>query len=597
MKCPFLIKRRDVFDNEGKRLGEEVELMACIKNECMVYDSATKLCSLLSSNMKTGILIDEYKKGVKETREGSALDAKALAENFLTATDKLQETIAGRLDVQQKQIEVVILGFDKLQEVYCSKFDELNAGLRNFAGEAAGRLAALDNAMTKQTGEMMPVVQSLQEKLTEINNTNARFLGDLLASVNSMADRFREEISGLGTHNAEVINNIGSKFDALSKVFAAMSEASAERYQALVDRVGSIDGVMKSAMNELRSEISTTADRFKDDVSGYLEGIKGEIVSFKNGQQAAFNSLQDESAQTRTLFGRAASSLESMSGMMDGLNKNYLESLGRIAALAEGMRKAVAEIGDSVNKTLRDMTGETGDRLGAVAKQYEKTLSVVGGFADRFEDMSNRLGAMTKAITDQFRESLDRQTRLTEQTGDILEYMKSFLEKEAEHFEREQEFSRKKTALDHFDRATLYYYRGNSELALNEIEKALEIDQTAEYLNMKGLILSELGRYDESKKAFLEAIGREPELSELHNNLGLLYLKMKKVDEAVLSFEQSVKRNVGNALAYVNLGKALIEVERFDEALAAYNRALEIDPSNREAREAVKLYEEGKIAT
>ncbi|MBE0432400.1 tetratricopeptide repeat protein [candidate division WOR-3 bacterium] len=597
MKCPFLIKRRDVFDNEGKRLGEEVELMACIKNECMVYDSATKLCSLLSSNMKTGILIDEYKKGVKETRDGFALDTKVLAESLLTATDKLHETIAGRLDVQKKQIEVVILGFDKLQEVYCGKFDELKAGLRGFAGEAAGRLTALDNAMTKQAGELMPMVQSLQEKLTEINNTNARFLGDLLASINSMADRFKEEISGLRTHNAEVVNNIGAKFDALSKIFAAMSEASAERYQALVEKVSSIDGVMKSAMNELRFEISTIADRFKDDLGGYLEGVKGEIVSFRNGQQAAFNNLQGESAQARTLFGRAATSLEAMSGMMDGLNKNYLESLGKIAALAEGMRKAVADIGVSMNQALRDMSGETGDRLGAVAKQYEKTLSVVGGFADRFEDMSNRLGAMTKTITDHFKESLDRQTRLTEQTGDVLEYMKSFLEKEAEHLEREQEFSRKKTALDHFDRATLYYYRGNSELALNEIEKALEIDRTAEYLNMKGLILSELGRYDESKKAFLEAIEREPELSELHNNLGLLYLKMKKVDDAVLSFEQSVKKNVGNALAYVNLGKALIEVDRFDEALAAYNHALEIDPSNREAREAVKLYEEGKIAT
>lgn len=601
MKCPFLIKRRDVFDNEGKRLGEEVELMACIKNECMVYDSATKLCSLLSSNMKTGILIDEYKKGVKETKEGSALDAKALSENFLALTDKLQEAIVGRLDVQKKQLEVAILGFDKLQEVYCGKLEELNTGLKGFTAEVAGKLTALDNTMTKQSGELMPMVQSLQGKLADINNTignaNERFLGDLLAAINSMADRFKEEITLLRTHNTEVVNNIGTKFDALSKIFAAMSEAVAERNQELIEKMSSVDGVMKSAMNELRVEISTTADRFRDDLGGYLEGFKNEFVSFKNSQQAVFSGLQGDSAQTHALIDRAAMNLESMSKMMENLNRNYLESLGKIAALAEGMRKAVAEIGDSVNKALREMTGETGERLGAVAKQYENTLSVVAGFADRFEDLSNRLTAMTKTIADQFKESLDRQTGLAGQTGDVLEHMKSFLEKESEHLEREQEFSRKKTALDHFDRATLYYYRGNCELALNEIERALEIDRTAEYLNMKGLIMSELGRYEESKKAFLEAIELEPELSELHNNLGLLYLKMKKVDDAVMSFECSVKKNVGNALAYVNLGKALIEVDRFEEALAAYNRALEIDPSNPEAREAVKLYEEGKIGT
>jgi cytochrome c-type biogenesis protein CcmH/NrfG len=70
---------------------------------------------------------------------------------------------------------------------------------------------------------------------------------------------------------------------------------------------------------------------------------------------------------------------------------------------------------------------------------------------------------------------------------------------------------------------------------------------------------------------------------------------MKKLDEAVVSFEESVKKNVNNALAYINLGKALIELERYDDALSAYNRALEIDPSNQDAKEAVQLYKEGKI--
>jgi tetratricopeptide (TPR) repeat protein len=173
--------------------------------------------------------------------------------------------------------------------------------------------------------------------------------------------------------------------------------------------------------------------------------------------------------------------------------------------------------------------------------------------------------------------------------------MKSFLEKEEQRFEKEEELTRKKTALDHFDRATLYYYRGNYELASSEIDKAIEIDKTAEYLNLKGLVLTELGKYEDSKNAYVAALELEPEFSELHNNLGLLFLKMKKLDEAVVSFEESVKKNVNNALAYINLGKALIELERYDDALSAYNRALEIDPMNQDAKEAVQLYKEGKI--
>jgi tetratricopeptide (TPR) repeat protein len=123
----------------------------------------------------------------------------------------------------------------------------------------------------------------------------------------------------------------------------------------------------------------------------------------------------------------------------------------------------------------------------------------------------------------------------------------------------------------------------------------LEIEKTVEYLNLKGLLLVELGCFDESQKTYTEALKLEPNLAEIHNNLGLLYLRMKKLDDAVVSFQEAVKKNVNYALAYVNLGKALIDLERFDDAIKAYSRALEIDPSNQDAREAINLYKEGKI--
>ena len=96
MKCPFLIKRRDVYDDDGKKVEEEIELLGCLKNECMVYDSATKLCSLLSSNMKTGVLIDDYKKGVKEIKEEIFQRAEALIEGVSQSMEKIQEGIKNR---------------------------------------------------------------------------------------------------------------------------------------------------------------------------------------------------------------------------------------------------------------------------------------------------------------------------------------------------------------------------------------------------------------------------------------------------------------------------------------------------------------------
>jgi tetratricopeptide (TPR) repeat protein len=591
------MKRKDVYDEDGKKVDEEIELLACLKNECMVYDSATKLCSLLSSNMKTGVLIDDYKKGVKEIKEEIYQRAEALVEGFTQPMEKLQEGLLSRLDVQKKQIEVMILGFDKIQETFSTRLEDLKVGLQDVSTGIANALAALGTANEKQGGDLKATMLALQEKLTDINNTNMRLADDLLTGVGNLGERLKGEFDMARSQNTEALKEIAAKFDELSTRAAERAETDGVRSQALIDKISSIDDVMKNVVNELRFEASTTADRFKDELSKYIEGVKSEVVNLKTGQVVALNGLQSELVQVRELFTKSSDSMESMREMMTSLNSNYLESLGKIAGLTEGMRKGVEEIGESMTRVMRDMTTETHNQMGAVANQYEKTFGDVAKLTERFEDVKNRLGEMTTQMTQDFKESLDRQSQLAEHTKGILESIRTFLQQEEKRFEKEEELSRKKTALDHFDRATLYYYRANFELALNEIEKAIEIDKTAEYLNLSGLILAELGRYDDSKKAYLGALELEPEYSELHNNLGLLFLKMKKLDEAVLSFQESVKKNVNNALAYVNLGKALIELEKYDEALTAYNKALEIDPGNHEAREAIRLYKEGRIET
>jgi len=595
MKCPFLMKRRDIYDDDDKKVDEEIELLGCLKNECMVYDSATKLCSLLSSNMKTGVLIDDYKKGVKEIKEEIFQRAESLVEGVSQSLGKMQEGIVSRLDVQKKQIEVMILGFDKLQEAFTNKFEELKKGLLDASESVGSGLTALSHAGEKQTESLKSALVTLQEKFGDITSSNMRLADDLLASINNVGERFRNEMSELKTQNADAMTGLGAKFDEFRTMFAEVSQADGARNQSLVERISSIDDLLKNIINEVRFEASATTDRLKEELSKYIEGVKNEVTSLKTGQVVSLNNLQGELVQVRELFSKTSGSLESMLAMMSSLNSNYVESLSKIAGLAEGMRKGVAEIGESMTSILSGMTTETHNQMAAIAAQYEKTLGDVTALTERFTDVKNQLGDMTKQITGEFKESFERQTTLAVHTKDILESMRSFLEQEGKRFEQEQELGRKKTALDHFDRATLYYYRGNFELALNEIDKAIEIDKTAEYLNLKGLILAELGRYEDSKSTYLAALKLEPEYSELHNNLGLLFLKTKKLDEAVLSFEESVKKNMHNALAYINLGKALIELERYDDAINAYNRALEIDPANKEAREAVQLYKEGKI--
>ncbi|MGD8979109.1 MAG: hypothetical protein PVH23_03440, partial [candidate division WOR-3 bacterium] len=430
------MKRKDVYDEDGKKVDEEIELLACLKNECMVYDSATKLCSLLSSNMKTGVLIDDYKKGVKEIKEEIYQRAEALVEGFTQPMEKLQEGLLSRLDVQKKQIEVMILGFDKIQETFSTRLEDLKMGLQDVSTGIANALAALGTANEKQGGDLKATMLALQEKLTDINNTNMRLADDLLTGVGNLGERLKGEFDMARSQNTEALKEIAAKFDELSTRAAERAETDGVRSQALIDKISSIDDVMKNVVNELRFEASTTADRFKDELSKYIEGVKSEVVNLKTGQVVALNGLQSELVQVRELFTKSSDSMDSMREMMTSLNSNYLESLGKIAGLTEGMRKGVEEIGESMTRVMRDMTTETHNQMGAVANQYEKTFGDVAKLTERFEDVKNRLGEMTTQMTQDFKESLDRQSQLAEHTKGILESIRTFLQQEEKRFEK-----------------------------------------------------------------------------------------------------------------------------------------------------------------
>ncbi|UCG92841.1 MAG: tetratricopeptide repeat protein [candidate division WOR-3 bacterium] len=482
MRCPFLITRKDLFDEEGKKIGEEIMLKECVKTECMVYDGAKNLCSLLSSNIKAGVLIDEVKAGIENIKDEVSQRSETLGTTVPQSLQAMQEALSGRLDILKKQNEVMVLGFDRLSEVFNSRINDIKEALSNFTNSLISQFDVLKNSM---------------EKLTATNRVGM----ETLSSAN----------------------------------------------QAVLKKFDVVDSLSNSV------------------------GTMGDLLK------------------------QSSDSLTTMSDMMSHLNRNYLESLGKIAGLAEGMRTGVEKVGTGMHDSVKDLVAEMKKEIGTLEKQYEKSFGDVAKLAGTFGELNTRIKEMTTEVQKEFKESFERQTKLSNYTKNILEHIRTYFEKEEARYQEEQRLRKKKEGIDHFDRATLYYYRGNYEVALTEINKALEMEKTAEYLNLKGLLLAELGRFDESKNTYVGALKLEPHLAEIHNNLGLLYLKTKKLDDAVVSFQEALKKNANYALAYVNLGKALIDLERFDEALKSFERALKIDPSNRDAQEAINLYREGKI--
>jgi len=723
MKCPFLAIRKDVFDKDGNKTGEEIELQECVRNDCMIYDGATKLCSLLSSNMKTGVLIDDVKNGLKDIKEEMFQGSEALGIVLSTTVQTLQEALLGRFDILKKQNEVMVLGFDGLVETITNKFE----GIKTNFSELNETTKAQRDALTENFKTLRETINSqvenlksngtvLQSMLEEINSTHSQFITEVknfneaflikltefsdfslknekaneatvskldilngnvgklattnqvsletisgaierLATTNqevltkldqldrlvnstdgindalktevaglraetlnalsgistkfgelsstfadtmkpgidNMTEFMKTEVVGLKTDVINALTDLSAKFDDLGSVFTDSSKVQEQGLQGLITSFAGVGDSIKGDVTELKAHTATILEGLKNDIGVYIDGVKSEISNLKTDQTASLNNVQGVVIQLQELFKQSSDSLASMSDMMKNLNSNYIESLGKIAGLAEGMTKGVDRVGEGMHDSVKDLVKEMKTEIGALEKQYEKTFGDIANLAGKFDELNIRIREMTKEVEKEFKDSFDRQETLSNYTKTILEHMKEYFVKEETRYKEEQEKRWKKEGLDHFDRATLYYYRGNYELAVNEINKALEIEQTAEYLNLKGLLLAELGKFNESKKIYKKALDMEPNMSEIHNNLGLLHLRMKKLDDAVIAFQQAIKKNVNYAHAYVNLGKALIEMEKYDEAIKAYEHAIEIDPSNHEAREAIKLYKEGKI--
>lgn len=101
---------------------------------------------------------------------------------------------------------------------------------------------------------------------------------------------------------------------------------------------------------------------------------------------------------------------------------------------------------------------------------------------------------------------------------------------------------------------------------------------------MKGLVLTRLDRYREAEKVFIQLTADNPELPEPFNNLAVVYAAQGKYTEAEEALKNAINTHPSYATAHENLGDIYAKM-----ASRAYNQALELDTSNKAAREKLSL--------
>lgn len=120
------------------------------------------------------------------------------------------------------------------------------------------------------------------------------------------------------------------------------------------------------------------------------------------------------------------------------------------------------------------------------------------------------------------------------------------------------------------------FSRGNSELALDLVDKAIDARPTFwESYQLRSLIYLSAMQFGQAERDALKALELRPDAHPVHNTLGQLYLASSRYERAVEAYSKAIDLSPKHALYHFHQGLALYrlgEVREAAEALAASTR-------------------------
>ena len=129
----------------------------------------------------------------------------------------------------------------------------------------------------------------------------------------------------------------------------------------------------------------------------------------------------------------------------------------------------------------------------------------------------------------------------------------------------------------------LFYYRGcsnyyldNNREALNDIEKAIEISETSEAYNQKGIILMEFEDNLQSMLCFDTAISLDKENVDAYESRAKLKSNLKDSNGAIQDYDKVIVLDPNNSLAYYRRGTENFTLGNYEEATKNLDKAIEI---------------------
>jgi len=145
------------------------------------------------------------------------------------------------------------------------------------------------------------------------------------------------------------------------------------------------------------------------------------------------------------------------------------------------------------------------------------------------------------------------------------------------------------------------YRTDQDEKAVEAFKEAIRLDpEMAEAYFRLGLAYDAVGKESEAEAEYRKSVEKYKKYlvtnskdAEAHYNLGQTYAGLHLYSEAVREYRQATRLKSDDSDMYYDLGMALSKLANYDEAATAFSKAIEIDPQNYRAVDALEEAQDG----
>lgn len=170
-----------------------------------------------------------------------------------------------------------------------------------------------------------------------------------------------------------------------------------------------------------------------------------------------------------------------------------------------------------------------------------------------------------------------------------LEEAKSYFQKAVEDTPDSPEILR--------DFALLLIDKGDYQIALETIERAISLKEDPYSSYIKARALFGLGRFEEAERIFLELKPLLKDTINISADLGDLYFEAGDYEKAITEYKEAIASDPFDAILFNNLALCYFHINDYDSAIETLRSALQLDPENPEIHDnlGMALYEKGNV--